>query len=88
MLHFTCLILYQKITVMGLKNQIFKVASAITGGIASFIGLAVFSDLISSGDLELIIGVLSAGGVATAAGYNTVYVYTNNRKKSFFRKNN
>lgn len=71
---------------MGLKNQFFKVASAITGSIASFIGLAVFSELIGSGDLELIIGVLSAGGVATAAGYNTVRLHKQQKKELFQKK--
>lgn len=71
---------------MSLKKQFFKVTSAIVGGFSSFVGIAVFSDLVSSGDLELIIGVLSAGAVATAAGYNTVRLHKEQKKELFQKK--
>lgn len=71
---------------MGLKNQFFKVASAITGGIASIVSVAVLGELIGSGDLELIIGVLSAGSIATAASFNTVRLHKQQKKELFQKK--
>ncbi|WP_338789929.1 hypothetical protein V9L05_05445 [Bernardetia sp. Wsw4-3y2] len=71
---------------MGLKKQFFKVASAITGGISSFLSVALVSELIATGDIELIIGVLSAGGVATAASFNTVRLHKQQKKELFQKK--
>ncbi len=71
---------------MGFKNKLFKIASAITGGISSIVSVAVLGDLIGSGDMELIVGVLSAGGIATAAGYNTIRLHRKEKKELFQKK--
>ncbi|AFM03719.1 hypothetical protein Fleli_1285 [Bernardetia litoralis DSM 6794] len=71
---------------MGFKNKFFKVTSAITGGISSFVSVAMLAELIGSGDIELIIGVLSAGGIAMAAGYNTIHFHKKQKKELFQKK--
>ncbi|WP_375559315.1 hypothetical protein ACE193_16455 [Bernardetia sp. OM2101] len=71
---------------MGFKNKFFKVASAITGGISSFVSIAVFSELIGTGDWDLVVGVLSAGGIATAATYNTLRLHKKEKKELFQKK--
>ena len=71
---------------MGFKKQFFKVASVITGGISSVVSLAVLTELIETGNLELIIGVLSAGSIATLAGYNTVRLHKDQKKELFQKK--
>ena len=71
---------------MGFKKQFFKVGSAIVGGISSFISVAVLGELIGSGDVDLIVGVLSAGSVAAASGWNTIRLHKEQKKELFQKK--
>ncbi|WP_291722165.1 hypothetical protein [Bernardetia sp.] len=71
---------------MGFKNQFFKVASAITGGVSSFVSVAVLGEFLGSGDIDLLVGVLSAGSIAAASGWNTVRLHKKQKKELFQKK--
>ncbi|WP_338769054.1 hypothetical protein WAF17_09090 [Bernardetia sp. ABR2-2B] len=71
---------------MGFKNQLFKVASAITGGVSSFVSVAVLGEFLGSGDIDLILGFLSAGSIAAASGWNTVRLHKQQKKELFQKK--
>lgn len=71
---------------MGFKKQLFKVASAITGGISSIVSVAVLGEFLGSGDVELIVGILSAGSIAAASTYNTLRLHKEQKKELFQKK--
>lgn len=73
--------------VMGLKNQIFKVASLIVGGISSTVSTIIFTETITSVfDAGSLIGSLVTATIAGGSFYNANRLHKQQKKELFQKK--